>query len=83
MFHVEFDAAREKDGAVSMFVADALLSKYRIGQRLRPCPNCLNCWPWIKELDGRRHALAPPAHLRRRFESVTLDDICDGSGVMS
>lgn len=43
MFHVEFEAARNNDGTVSMFVADALLSKYRIGQRLRPCKGCAQC----------------------------------------
>lgn len=44
LFHVEFDAAREDDGTVSMFIGDALLSKYRIGQRLRPCPGCCACF---------------------------------------
>ena len=67
MFHVEFEAAREKDGTVSMFVADALLSKYRIGQRLRPCPGCAEC-AYITFIGGR------PVRNNKH--------ICDGSGVL-
>jgi hypothetical protein len=70
LFHREFDAARETEGdnkgTVSMFVADALLAKYRIGQRLRPCPGCLACSrnDWSGDF----------------FDS--LNPTCDGSGVL-
>ena len=74
MFHVEFEAAREKDGTVSMFVADALLSKYRIGQRLRPCPGCHTCMPGVKGWHIDK--------VRGRFKMPTVAWSCDGSGVL-
>lgn len=58
-------------------------ARYRIGELLRPCPGCLKCWPWTTRLeDGRVGALAPPADMRRKFPRVTLDDLCNGSGVL-
>lgn len=54
----------------------------RIGQRLRPCPNCMKCWPWTRFENGRIGALAPPVGAGKRYMRLELDDICDGSGVI-
>lgn len=61
-----------------------LRSLYRIGERLRPCPNCMKCWPWTEMLLGDLvAALAPPKGAPRRFRHLELDDLCDGSGVIA
>jgi len=80
LFHVEFEAAREKDGTVSMFIADALLCKYRIGQRLRLCPGCKTCGyePTVKMWKLSRDALWMSGRLGVR----DIRHICDGSGVL-
>ena len=53
-----------------------------LGQRLRPCPNCMQCWPWIQFHNGRIGAVAPPAGAGKRYQRLELYDICDGSGVL-
>ncbi len=59
-------------------------AKYRIGERLRPCLNCMKCWPWTETLEGDlAAALAPPKGAPRRFRHLELDDLCDGSGVIA
>ncbi len=80
MFHFEFEAARNKDGTVSMFVADALLSRYRIGQLLRPCPGCKDCGyaPTIKLWRLSRDAMWTSGSLAVKH----IRNICGGSGVL-
>lgn len=55
---------------------------FRLGQRLRPCPNCMKCWPWTRFENGRLGALAPPAGAGKCYMRLELEDICDGSGVL-
>jgi len=57
-------------------------AKYRIGEKLRPCPNCLKCWPLTKTLDDGRIAALAPSGTPKRYQSLTLDDLCDGSGLL-
>lgn len=52
-----------------------MYAKYRIGERLRPCPGCFHCQPGVKgwHIDRTRSG---------RFNMPTLALHCDGSGVL-
>ena len=49
-------------------------AKYRIGQRLRPCPGCHTCMPGVKGWHIDK--------VRGRFKMPTVAWSCDGSGVL-
>ena len=49
-------------------------AKYRIGERLRPCPGCHTCMPGVKGWHIDR--------VRGRFKMPTIAWSCDGSGVL-
>jgi hypothetical protein len=49
-------------------------TKYRIGQRLRPCPGCHTCMPGVKGWHIDK--------VRGRFKVPTIAWSCDGSGVL-
>lgn len=83
----ELNAARKKDGKnkgrISMFVADAILAKYRIGELLRPCPGkhgCRNC----TRTCGACEDQCPDDMRCKRCGSVmtTEGPFCDGAGVL-
>ena len=48
--------------------------RYRIGQRLRPCPGCHTCMPGVKGWHIDK--------VRGRFKMPTVAWSCDGSGVL-
>ena len=48
--------------------------RYRIGQRLRPCPGCHTCMPGVKGWHIDK--------VRGRFKVPTIAWSCDGSGVL-
>ena len=48
--------------------------RYRIGQRLRPCPGCHICMPGVKGWHIDK--------VRGRFKVPTIAWSCDGSGVL-
>ena len=61
------------DGAtISNFRTEA--AKYRLGQRLRPCPGCHTCMPGVKGWHIDK--------VRGRFKVPTIAWSCDGSGVL-
>ena len=49
-------------------------TKYRIGERLRPCPGCHTCMPGVKGWHIDK--------VRGRFKMPTIAWSCDGSGVL-
>ena len=49
-------------------------AKYRIGERLRPCPGCHTCMPGVKGWHIDK--------VRGRFKMPTIAWSCDGSGVL-
>ncbi len=49
-------------------------AKYRIGQRLRPCPGCHTCMPGVKGWHIDK--------VRGRFKVPTIAWSCDGSGIL-
>lgn len=79
LFGREIDALPQHRRAANLM---SLFRKYRIGQRLRPCPGCLECEP--KDCDGCGFSLGSgedcevcDAHAVDRYVTG-----CDGSGVL-
>ena len=71
LWHEFFDEAW--DGAtINTFRTEA--AKYRLGQRLRPCPGCHTCMPGVKGWHIDK--------VRGRFKVPTIAWSCDGSGVL-
>ena len=61
------------DGAtINNFRTEA--ARYRLGQRLRPCPGCHTCMPGVKGWHIDK--------VRGRFKVPTIAWSCDGSGVL-
>lgn len=62
---------------------DDARARYRIGERLRPCPGCCTCWG----ADSSGEDVNKRGRSRRELRayrkwSATLADDCDGSGVL-
>ena len=71
LFTAEVDAEQERQWATNLKAAHA---KYRIGERLRPCPGCHTCMPGVKGWHIDK--------VRGRFKMPTIAWSCDGSGVL-
>ena len=79
LFGREIDALPQDQRAANLM---PLFRKYRIGERLRPCPGCLECQP--KDCDGCGFSLGSgedcevcDAHAVDRYVMG-----CDGSGLL-
>lgn len=79
------------DPSSSVEAQSGLLAKvrerYRIGERLRPCPGCPICQPDAAEiLDDESwylHNLNSPHPCEYSCGEVGVGDVCDGSGVLA